>query len=129
LLLQPSKTAILYVKIDRWNAVKASPCGQKYCDRQTAKVSIVKHKVPQNNQMFHKFRASPQIMKIKRHTEELNGFLQQEKTNNETTYLGLTITQLCRAAVRSCTSSKVKIRCVYGTEIQTAVFLSALRIT
>jgi hypothetical protein len=95
LLLKPSETAILYVKIDRCNTVKASPFGQQYCDRQTAKVSTVKHKVPQNIQMFHKFRAFPQIMKIKRHTEKLNGFLQQDKTNNETTYVGLTITQLC----------------------------------
>jgi hypothetical protein len=79
--------------------------------------------------MCHTFRALPQIMKIKRHTEELNGFLQQEKANNDTTYLSLTITQLCRKAVRTCTSTKVKIRCVYGTEIQTAAILSTLRMT
>ena len=77
--------------------------------------------------MFHKFRVFPQIMKIKQHTEELNGFFQQEKTNNKTTYLDLTITQLCRAAVKRCTSSKVKIRCVCGAEIQAAIYLSALQ--
>jgi len=69
--------------------------------------------------MFHKFRAFPQVMKMKGHTEELNGFLQQEKTNNETTYLGLTITQMCRVAVKRCKNSKVKIVC---TEVQTAIF-------